>query len=81
MEVSNPNSNFAIHGVLLKIPTTIINLRKFWNGQTPIQSPQGKNRSLGWKAMGRRGKNHMITIESSLGKIGNKVTMAKGFSD
>ncbi len=29
--------------------------------------------------MGRRGKNHMITIESSLGNIGNKVTMAKSF--
>jgi hypothetical protein len=50
------------------------------NGQIPIQTPQGKNRSLGWKAMGKRGKNHMITLESSLGKIGNKVTTAKGFS-
>jgi hypothetical protein len=55
-------------------------LRKFWDGQIPIQTPQGKNRSLGWKAMGKRGKNHMITLESSLGKIGNKVTTAKGFS-
>ncbi len=30
--------------------------------------------------MVKGGNNHMITLESSLGKIGNKVTMAKGFS-
>ncbi len=30
--------------------------------------------------MGKGGKNHMITLESSLEKIGNKVTTAKGFS-
>jgi len=46
----------------------------------PFKPPKEKIEAWGGRQWEKRGKNHMITLESSLEKIGNKVTTAKGFS-